>query len=198
MPSRATIAWRKLLVLVPLLLGAAVLPAPQDMAVPVDVQYPLFLKILTYDRALQERTGEELVVGVLYQERVRESWLAKDAFMEAMQASPIGSVQGVPVRAVPLTAARGPELAQALAEGEVDALYVTPMRAPAIDHIAHVTRARRITTLTGVPAYVEAGLAVGIGLDGRRPEILVNLEAARAEGADFKAPLLRLARIVEE
>ena len=43
---------------------------------------------------------------------------------------------------------------------------------------------------------MENGLAVGVGLRGKKPEILINLEAARAEGADFNAQLLRLARIV--
>jgi hypothetical protein len=51
-------------------------------------------------------------------------------------------------------------------------------------------------TLTGVAEYVRAGIAVGIGVRDDRPEILVNLAAARAAGADFSAQLLLLARVI--
>ena len=47
-----------------------------------------------------------------------------------------------------------------------------------------------------MPEYVEEGIAVGIGLRNMRPLILINLEAARAEGAAFSSQLLSLARIV--
>jgi hypothetical protein len=54
-----------------------------------------------------------------------------------------------------------------------------------------------VVTLAGVPAYVAAGLALGVALRGERPHILINLAASRLEGADLAAELLKLATIVE-
>lgn len=182
------------LFLLPWCLG---LSAEQDMAVPLDVQYPLFLKILTFDRNLQMRAGEELVIGVVYQPRVRASWLAKDALMKLIDTSSI-QAKNLPVRGVPIEARSPEHLARAIEIHRVDVLYVGPLRAVAIKDVTSVSRPRHVITLTGMPRYVDDGLAVGIGLAQERPEILVNLAAARAEGADFKAQFLKLARIIHQ
>src|SRR5207248_1488455 len=88
------------------------------------------------------------------------------------------------------------QLRARLSDLAADVVYVTPMRAIDIAEIGRICRAHHLHTVTGVPEYVEAGLAVGIGLRRDRPLIIVNLEQARAEGAAFSAELLALARIV--
>lgn len=184
------------LLVVPLLLvaaGSAGVP-PLEMAVPVQLQYPLFLKILTYDRALPARVGDELVIGVVYQERVRESYRVKDDFLDVMNGADVGAVQGVAVRGV---AVEHGSLERETALAGIDVLYLTPMRAPDLARVTALARAHSVSTLTGVPEYVEQGIAIGVGVDGRRPRILVNLGAARAEGAQLSAQLLRLAHVID-
>lgn len=53
-------------------------------------------------------------------------------------------------------------------------------------------------TFTGVPKYVEQGIAVGIGIQDRKPKIHINLSASKAEGAEFSSQLLKLAEIVDQ
>jgi hypothetical protein len=79
---------------------------------------------------------------------------------------------------------------------EVDVLYVAPLRAVALAAIAATARQESIMTLSGVPAYVEDGVIVGITERGSRPSILVNLEAARAANVDFGADFLKVAQVV--
>lgn len=180
----------------------------RDMVVPMNVQYPLFMKILTFDRDLPSRAGEELVIGILYQDLVRQSWLAKDELMRVIEASPVKRIKDLEVRAVAIavdefdrqgqvTDAAG-RLEDAVEAHEVDVLYVSPLRAYDLARITRISRTRRLLTLTGVPEYVEAGLAIGIGLRSDSPVILVNLSAARAGGADLHASLLRLATLIED
>ena len=71
------------------------------------------------------------------------------------------------------------------------------LRAFDLAAITDWARKSRIVTLTGIPAFVDRGVSVGIDLQGGKPRILINLQAARAEGADFDSGLLKLARIVE-
>jgi hypothetical protein len=54
-----------------------------------------------------------------------------------------------------------------------------------------------MTTFTGVPLYVEQGVALSIGIVRERPQIIVNLAATRAEGSDFTSQLLRLCKVIE-
>ena len=172
------------------LVAALRLPAPeQEMAVPVDLQFSLFYRILTYDRTLERRAADGLVIGVVFQRRFRESALARDLAIRQLPPD----AAGFRVRFVSIDL-DDVDLASAAVEGGCDVLYVTPLRAVSLRTVTSVSRARGLLTLTGVAAYVEQGLAVGIGLRGDRPEILVNVAASRAEGADFSAQLLGLAR----
>lgn len=182
-----------------LLLAPASVPAAsaQEMPVPVEVQYPLFLKMLTFNRDLEAQAGDELVIGVAYQPGVRPSWLAKDAFMQAVAASRIRRIKDLPVRVIPLEVEHVGQLRGLLEAHQVDVLYVTPLRAVEIEQVAEAARAQRVITLAGVPAYARAGLAVSIDMDGRKPRMLINRTAARAAGADFHAQLLRLAHLID-
>ena len=173
-----------------LLVLAAASGLAQEMAVPTDLQFSLFYRILTYDRALERRASGGLVIGVVYQGRFRASALASEQALRQAPSAPAG----FQVRLVPLDL-DSIDLGQAVEASGCDVLYVTPLRAVGIRAVTAVSHAHGILTLTGVPAYVEAGLAVGIGLRGDRPEIVVNLDAVRAEGSDFSAQLLRLARV---
>jgi hypothetical protein len=181
-----------------MLLGLPAGAAAQDVAVPVEVQVPLFLKILTFDRNLLRQRHGELVVGILYQSRYRTSADVADAVRHAVEGSAERPAGVARLRAVELDLDRIPDLEQALRQDSVSVLYVSPLRAVELDRVTTVTRPGRITSLTAVPSYVEDGVAVGLDLQGDRPRIVVNLGAAKAEGADFGAQLLKLARVVGE
>ena len=169
---------------------------PQEMAVPVGVQYPLLLKVLVFDRNFEARSGDELVMGIMYQSEHRRSDNVKDALLQTIEESPLRTVKGVPVRAAPIDISHLTDLSGALARHQVDIVYVAPLRAFDLERIVRVSRERKVTTMTGIPEYCDAGIAVGIDLRGGKPEILIDVHAARAEGAEFSSRLLRLCKIV--
>lgn len=169
----------------------------QQMPVPVEVQVPVLLKVLTFDRRIADVRGENLVVGVLYQSGSRLSSTVKDRVMEALSSAGPSGPANRPLKVVAVDADGKEGLETALARLGVRVLYVTPMRAFDLPGLVVSTRQIRTLTLTGVPEYVEAGLSIGLDLRQDRPRILVNLRAARAEGADLAAPLLGLATVVE-
>lgn len=74
--------------------------------------------------------------------------------------------------------------------------YIAPLRAYDVAGILRETREQNILTLSGVPAYVTAGVSVGLNNRGGKPEILINRTAAQLEGSDFRAQLLKLATII--
>jgi hypothetical protein len=171
------------------MLAAASAVRAQDMPVPVDVQVPLLAKILSFDEA-RAPAGGPLVLGVVYQSRNRVS-----AGTGADVLARLGELGGFRVVAIDLD--ETPDLAAALQRAGAQALYVAPLRAVPLARLALATRECQVVTLTGVPSYVDDGLAVGIDLSGQRPHVVINLPAARAEGARFSAQLLKLARLVE-
>lgn len=161
----------------------------QELAVPVEVQIPLFLKLLNFERRLKSQAaGDTLVIGVVYQRRFRLSLEVRDAFVEGVEKTAADR----PLRCVSLDLDREQELANAIAANRVRVLYLCPLRAADLGKIAGIARDKQVLTLTGVPDFVSAGVAVGIDSRGRTPLILVNLPAARAAGADFSSRLLSL------
>ena len=172
-------------------------PWAQDMPVPVKLQFSLLLKILTFDRNLKERVGDEITIGIIYQKRFRRSLKVKEELVTVMNESSIKKIEGIPFRCVSIDISRETDLAKAVSKNEIDILYITPLRALGIEAITSISRVEKIVTLTGVPGYVTSGLAVGIGIKSEKPLIIINLTAAKAEGADFSSQLLKLARVIK-
>jgi hypothetical protein len=169
----------------------------QEMPLPVDVQLAMFDRILTYDKAFDERVGPEVVVGVLYQQNYRASRDAKDALLVAARERATPTLSGVPVRFVPVLLNDERSLVGVIEAVGIDVLYVTPVRAVDVADLARVNGTRHVTTITGVPAYVESGIAVGLDLRGGKPEIVVNVETCEQSGVVFSSQLLQLARRIE-
>jgi hypothetical protein len=177
------------------LLGLAPLEG-QDMPVPPEQQLVLFPKILEFDRNLQSRAGDEIVIGILYQRNFRDSRNARNDLLSAAEQQSLTTIAGIPVRFVSIDSDEQP-LASAVETEQLDLLYVSPLRAFDLQQISALSRQHAFVTLTGVPDYVaEVGIAIGIGSRGGRPEIVINLPACEAGGVDFHSQLLQLARVI--
>ncbi|MEO0084621.1 MAG: YfiR family protein [candidate division WOR-3 bacterium] len=168
----------------------------QEMPVPMDLQLPLLLKVLTFDRNLKSRVGKEIVIGVIYQEKFRASLLIKDEFLRVLKELPIKDLADLPIKAKPIALGDEAILKTAIINDSIAILYVTPLRAFEISTIQALAGELKVLTLTGVPEYVKSGLAVGVGTKGERPLIIINLTQAKAEGADFSSQLLNLAKVI--
>lgn len=168
----------------------------QEMVVPVKMQLALLLKVLTFDRNLKQRAGDELVIAICYQQEYNRSVKVKDEILSVMQVSPVDKIGDLPLRFSSIDIEKD-DLAKAISKEDVDVLYITPLRSVAMKTITAVSRVEKTRTLTGVPDYVKSGLAVGIGTKEGKPLIIINLPTAKAEGADFSSELLKLAKVIQ-
>lgn len=179
-----------------MLVGAAAVPgvaSAQGMDVPVTLQLPLFLKVMTFDRNLEKRAGDKLVLAVAYQSENRASARAKDEAMRAL--SGVTKVGTLELQVVQIDLDRQ-NLQTELTEQDVAFVYVTPLRAVDLADVISAARSTGASTITGVTDYVEGGLSVGVRLQADRPRLIINLEASKLEGADYKAELLKLAQLI--
>lgn len=185
---------RAVALLLPLLPLAARPAAAQSMPVGVEVQMPLLLRVLTFDRALPPR-GTAFVVAIVFQGRNRASSDAKDAALEAILGDRALRVRGQPLRAELIDLDTDPDVAAALQRTQAGAVYVAPLRGVAVEPIVKAARAARIRTLTGVDAYLAQGIAVSVRIRGDHPRLAINLGACKGEGADYPAQLLSFADV---
>jgi hypothetical protein len=161
--------------------------ANEDLLVPAEAQWPILRNVWSYDRSFPRDRAAR--VAILYQEKYRRSQSVKEELMASALATP-AAAQMIPVNLRPEIS-----IADQLPEG-VDVVYVTPMRAVDVAAITRATRTRRVRTVTPVADYVMSGIALGIVVEQDRPRIMINLQAANAEGADYSAQLLKLVRLV--
>ncbi len=176
-------------------LGVSLCPA-QEMPVSTDLQYQFLLKILTFDRNLETRIGDEIVLGVLYQSLFRLSEITKRSLVSSIEKSPIKTLADIPIRYVNIDLNEENNLAEVISRENVDILYITPLRAFDLKSITELSQSSKIMTFTGVPEYSEDGIGISIGVKGNNPQIIINLNAAQLEGCDFSSKLLNLARII--
>ncbi|NIM18222.1 MAG: DUF4154 domain-containing protein [Candidatus Aminicenantes bacterium] len=177
--------------------GRAAAPFPEEMETPVDIHIPLFLKILSFDRNLKERVGDEIVMGIVYQQRFRKSLNIKNQVEDYLSRLSTHHIDDVPFRYISIPLGSLSELKTTLEKSKVDIIYITPLRAVSLESLASISRSLGLTSLTGVPRYCESGISVSIGSKGGNPLIIINLSAAQSEGADFSSRLLKLAKVIK-
>lgn len=190
---RTLISFKPYLILLFLFSGSL---RSQEMLVPVDIQVELISKILTFDRALRPRNGDTIIVAILYQEIFRPSNTAKTDFLDFAGSGKLKIFGGLPYKVLTFEITSTLQEIDPVKLNMIDVLYVSPLRSVDMNDLRTFTRQKQILTVTGVPEYVEGGLALGIDMKGQKPQILINLPAAKAEGADFSSRLLNLARVI--
>jgi hypothetical protein len=169
----------------------------EEIPVPLDLQAKLLLKILTFDRNLEKRADSAVVVGIVYNPEDTDSKKVKSEFSKALGKYSDKKVKGLPVSQIGLKYSSWANLLNNIRSYNVSVLYVTSGNSDNLEEILKASRADSVLTVTGVLKYVEEGVSIGIGLKENKPQIMVNLSSAEAEGTDFSSQLLRLAKVIE-
>jgi len=173
-----------------------VLPlAAQDVVVPVDLQYALFCKVLSYDRALMSKDSDRIVFCIAYQSRYLTSRNIRDEFIRSIENSPVKSINGRNIECISVDLINE-DIDKTFESNNIDVLYLAPVRALDIGNIAMVCSVHKILSITGVPEYCERGITVGIGQTGEKPQIIVNMKGALSVGADFSSQFLKLVKVL--
>lgn len=163
--------------------------------VPSGDQFTLALKILTFDRALGARVGEEAVFGILYLESDPVSLRIKSEMEKIFASKKDVRIGKISVRPVSLALDRSTRWENDLKNAGVEIAYLAPMRHSILVRIIQLCRNSKITTIGSLPDHPSLGATVGFEPSGDRSAILINLKAAREEGADFNSRLLAMAKV---
>ena len=146
----------------------------QDMPVPTDLQAALFKKIFSFDKTL---SGLPKVL-ILYSDG---SAGVKDQLIK--------SFSSVGITAAGVTA---DQLGGSMNSGTV--VYVAPGVISPNSQFSN----KKVLSITGVTSYVESGkVSVGIGTEGGKPKIIVNISQLKSEGHELSVDLLKLAKIIQ-
>lgn len=177
------------------LLLSAVAPAAE---LPPEKQALLLLRALFFDRALPGRTEDAPVLVIAYRAGDAESEDTRRVLtvtVETLTKSLKVAGQPLKVAAVPYTDAAA--FSARLRSLKPVALYVAPGLRGQVEELSALARSAKLLTLTGDEHLVLAGLSIGLIEQDARPQVVVNLRAAKSEGADLDSSFLRLARVLK-
>jgi hypothetical protein len=179
--------------LLALALPPSVRAASAEESVAAELEATLHLKILSYDRNLKKRSGGKLVIGVLGRadDRGASGAAVATAFRELAKKV---TVQEMKPAVVELTL-DGSDLQERLRAQGVTVVYLAPGLEGSVAEIDEAARGVGAATLTGRRSGVDAGVAVAVIADGKKPKIVINLPVAKKLGMDLDPSLLKLAEV---
>ncbi len=178
----------------PLLAAAA--PARAQSGLPPQAEAPILLRILAYDRALDRTPGDNLVIAILYDVANGTSNHARSGMVRAFRSAPVQSIGGRTLKFIELNVAAA-NVADVFRQESVGAAYLTAGLDDRLPAIVSAASDSHVTTLGGSLRYARRGVAVAVDTIGGKPQIFVNLTAARAAGADLTSSLLKLATVIK-
>ena len=170
--------------------------------VPIREQVPLLLKTLPWDRNFQRRIKTGFHLGVLF----TESDASKNALQDVVDLFSEWSAQRsnvakngriLAVQTHQLRWSSPAALAKAMDSQSLTAFYILPGNEDHLDEIIKIAEKRDVLTLSSVSEWVKRGLSVGLIRKKEDVEILINLKAARSEGANFSSKLLQIATVIK-
>ena len=164
--------------------------APKQLAV-------MLLRILAYDRNIKTRSnGKSAPVLILYQEGNQASEAVQSDVQNALEdLSNSVSISGLRVQVNALAYSNANDLDNKVAALHPVAIFVCTGLGDALSAVMNTSRKRQVLSMTITTTYLKSGISIGLSRGDDRVNILVNLPAARAEGADLDAALLRLAEV---
>ncbi len=171
-------------------------PVYPNEIVPFDVQVPLVLKALTYDRNLKMRASDEVRIALVLPPKGAQS-LADD-LQAAIRKLPGRTINGLAVVFTVVSATDEASLEEGLRRGQWAAAYILPGFSRAeLTRVRRLCESRRVLPVAASIDDLQHGLAFGIGIQGSKPQIVVNLPASKACGSDFDLALLQLSRVLQ-
>ncbi len=170
-------------------------------SLPPKVQALLLIKLLPYDRNIEQKITENTInIGILYNPVETSSLNEMKKIRSILEKlKPRVKIKGATLKVYAIPFAEIQDLHSILKTRKIKILYITKGLEDFIGNIVKLTRKLKILSVTGyeVEKSVRRGITIGLGIKNRRPKIYVNLKSAIKEGCDFSSQFLALAEIVK-
>ena len=118
---------KKLIIILSSIILYSFISIAQEVPLPVETQFSLMTKILSFDKKLSERINSKIVFGILYQSKFRSSITVKEE-LEVQFNKNLGlKVDDLTVEFVSIDVNEPYMLEQSIEEKKINVLYLTPL-----------------------------------------------------------------------
>jgi hypothetical protein len=167
----------------------------QSMTVPADIQASVIPKILLMNKNLRSDYNRKVKLVILYSGKQRNSEWVMNELTRSLESDSY-QYSDIINEIIPVDLSNESNLEDILKDPDIAAVYITPLRGIDIGRIASLCKEYKKMTIGGIPSYNDYGVTVTF--DSRNNKLLINIntEAAKEEGVQFSAHLLKIANIV--
>lgn len=166
-----------------------------DVSVPPDVQAELVSKVARYDRNFAARAGDRARVLVLSKNGGSDSARTAGRLVQALSA--LSDIAGIAHEVSTTSYPGASQVRDRCKSDKLSIVYLCDELGAEVPAMAEALNGTDILTVGAVAAYVPAGVVLGFDLVSGKPKLHVNLQQARRQNVDFKADLLKLAKVYE-
>lgn len=166
-----------------------------EAAVPVNLQAELVAKVAAYDRNLPARAGDRVHVVIVV--KAKDDGSARFAKHLESALGGVERIAGLPHDELIVAYSNAKALADLCRAKKVAIVYLAPGLGEEIGTIRAALEGVNVLSVSAVAADVAKGVVLGFDLVSGKPKIVVHLGQAKRQDVQFKAELLKLARVIE-
>ncbi len=148
------------------------LPAMAQSKAPAKIQAALFMKVLGFYTNLGGDPFTIHVVGAPDVAAALKTFVGKKAGKATLKEVTEGS---------------GPP------SGKAQVVYV----GSDAKNITAYCQSNKILSITGIPKFVSEGVTLGVGVENKKPKILLNLSSTKSEDVNWNPAILKVASTIE-
>lgn len=176
--------------------AGALVPASvgAESRVPLSLQALLLSQLGRYDRNFKARAGALARILVVDRKGNSESAFEQAGLVKAL--AELHSIAEVPIHVGEAEFTDVDSLARRCRTERVSVLYLTVGLEEETSRLAAALANGNILTVGTSARHAENGAVVGFAIEEARPRIIINLPQAKLQKVDFRAEVLRLARLI--
>lgn len=166
-----------------------------DSRVPLSLQVLLLSHLGSYDRNFKARAGSVANVLVVSRKGNAESAFEQSSLVKAF--ADLREIGGLPVHVAEAEFTDAESIARRCRADRIAILYLTVGLEEDAQRLAAAFVNASILTVGSTARHAENGAVVGFALEEARPRLVINLARAKLQKIDFRAEVLRLARLID-
>ena len=163
--------------------------------VPVPLRSAIIVRSAGFERTFAERSGDA-VLGVVLGKSGPSVQDGREMAEILTKLLAEGRIAGRRIRVVSIEHESTATTVEALKSAGAEIIYISQGLEEAVKSIPAQEGAVKRILVCASGADVALGCTLGVELDGKKPQLVLNLKQASAAGLRFDPGLLRLARIV--
>ena len=171
-------------------------PAYGKEHIPAQLVTAITLKALNYDRSLDERVQDRLVIGILYSHNDKnQKQYADKIYKSITKIQSNFTIRKFPIKAE-LIGVTGEQVAQneslptLFREKNVNALLIITKDTHIVDAAIHTTRVLKINSICMNKQSLTRGVGIALIEQNNKPKLWVNIEAIKEEGSAYSGKFL--------